>query len=222
MQHRKLPNVRMDPIAAAVFLCLLFAERTKTVFALALAVSVHEAGHLLAARILKIRVEKIQFGLLGARIGIVGLQSYKNEALLAAAGPAASFLCAALTFPLSPSGFFGQVCALSLILGFLNLLPVQTFDGGRGADCLLSARIGADLAERILRWVSFAFLLLLWLFSVYLLLRAGSGISWLGFSASLLCRFFDQNRSVFGSSDSAVFKGKTRKTEKSRAKQKKL
>lgn len=197
MRRIPLPKLRIDPIAAVVFLGLLFTERTETVCALGLSVAAHEAGHLLAARALGIRVEKIKFGLLGARIGVSGLQSYKKEGLLAAAGPAASFLCAAAAFPFSKVGFFGQVCALSLILGGLNLLPIQTFDGGRLADCLLSSKLGAVRAERVLRAVSFAFLTLLWCFSVYLLLRAGSGISWLGFSAGLLLRFFEGNGSIF-------------------------
>ncbi|MBE6529102.1 MAG: hypothetical protein E7680_00650 [Ruminococcaceae bacterium] len=197
MRRIRRPKLQVHPIAFAVLFGFLFTERLDLICALISAVSIHEAGHLLAAWILKIRVEKIEFGLLGARIGIVGLQSYRDEGLLAAAGPAASFLCAALTFPFSAVGFFSQISALSLILGILNLLPIQTFDGGRIADCLLSAKIGAASAALILRWVSFGFLMLLWLFSVYLLLRAGSGISWLGFSASLLSRFFEQNKSTF-------------------------
>lgn len=194
MKKRRFPALRIDPVAAVVFPGLFFTERADSVFALLFAVAAHEAGHLFAARLLKIRVETVKFGLLGARIGVAGLLSYQSEALLAAAGPAASFLCAVLTFPLSQIGFFGQVCALSLILGFLNLLPVQSFDGGRLADCLLSAKIGGARAARVLRAVSFAFLTLLWCFSVYLLLRAGSGISWLGFSASLLFCFFEENQ----------------------------
>ncbi len=197
MQCRKLPKVQIDPVAVAVFLGLLFTERPDSLCALAMAVAVHEGGHLLAARLLKIRVESVRFGLLGARIGISGLQSYQSEALLAAAGPAASFLCAALVFPLVAVGFFGQVFALSLILGMLNLLPIRTFDGGRVAHCLICVRRGEHFAARVLRWVSFAFLTLLWLFSVYLLLRAGSGISWLGFSVSLLARFFEENPKDF-------------------------
>ena len=194
MPGKKLPVLRVDPFAAVVFAGLLFTERTMTICALALAVAVHEAGHLLAARMLNIRVESLKFGLFGARIGIAGLPSYQKEGLLAAAGPAASFLCAALTFPAAKTGFFGQLCALSLILGVLNLLPIQSFDGGRLADCLLSAWLGSVRAGKILRRLSFAFLTLLWCFSVYLLLRAGSGISWLGFSAGLLFCFFDGNQ----------------------------
>ncbi len=188
MRHTRL---QIDPVALAVSIGLLLTERAGTVCALGLAVAVHEAGHLLAAKWMNIRVEKVAFGLLGARIGISGVQSYQKEALLAAAGPATSFLCAILLAPLFKMHFFAAACALSLILGCLNLLPVQTFDGGRVLHCLLAGRFGETVAGRWMRWISFGFLTLLWLFSVYLLLRAGSGISWLGFSATLLCHFFD-------------------------------
>ena len=193
MWRTRFPALRFDPVAVAVFSALLLTERLGTVCALASAVAAHEAGHLFAARLLQVRVKSVRFGLLGARIGVLGLLSYKSEALLAAAGPAASFLCAALTAPFLSVGFFGQTCAFSLILGALNLLPVQSFDGGRIAQSLVCARWGGAFAASVLRWISFAVLTLLWLFSVYLLLRAGSGISWLGFSASLLGRFFSAN-----------------------------
>ena len=183
--------LQIDPVALAVLAGLLLTERTETVCALGLAVAVHEVGHLLAARWMNIRVEKIALGLLGARIGISGVQSYQKEALLAAAGPAASFLCAVLAAPFFKMQFFASVCTLSLILGLLNLLPVQTFDGGRVLHCLLAGRFGETIAGRWMRWISFGFLTLLWLFSIYLLLRAGSGISWLGFSVTLLSSFFD-------------------------------
>ena len=190
-------RLRIDPIAAAVLLGLLVSEKLATVAALALAVAWHEAGHLSAARLLGIRVEEVEFGLLGARIRVSGILSYRAEGLLAAAGPAASFCGALLAAPFASTVFFGQVCALSLILGVLNLLPVRSFDGGRILYCLLAARGGEALFAPVLRCVSFAFLTLIWAFSVYLLLRAGSGVSWLGFSASLLFRFFEENRSAF-------------------------
>ena len=198
MPQKRFPALQIDPVAVAVLLALLFTERVETVCALCLAICAHEAGHLLAARLLKIRVEKLRFGLLGARIGVAGLQSYKQEALLAVAGPAASLVCAAVAFPLRSVGFFGSFCALSLILGGLNLLPVQTFDGGRIVSCLFALRFGEAFSMRVFRWLSFGFLTLLWCFSVYLLLRAGSGVSWLGFSATLLARFFEVDSGSFG------------------------
>ena len=192
MRRTRFSMLQIDPLAVAVLLGLLFTERIGTVCALALAVALHEAGHFAAARLLRVKVARFRFGLLGARIEVGGMLSYGREALLAAAGPAASFLGAgAAAFAMGRCGFLREFCAVSLLLGTLNLLPVRTFDGGRMAFCLLSRLRGEEIAESVLQKSSFCFLTLLWCLSVYFLLRAGSGISWLGFSVSLLLRFFD-------------------------------
>ena len=70
----------------------------------------------------------------------------------------------------------------------MNLLPVASLDGGRILSCLLSLTLGADAARRVLRLLSLFLLSLLWLLSVYALLRAGQFLSLFVFSFSLLVR----------------------------------
>ena len=218
--HWKFPRLRIDPVTIAVLCGLFLSERVPTVFALLLAAAVHEAGHLIAARALKIRVTCLRVGLLGARLETgSGLLSYGAEWKLAAAGPLASFLLAALAALLRGcSAFPEQLCAVSLLLGILNLLPIETFDGGRMAGCALAKRFGATVAAKLLRGCSFAVLFLLWCVSVYLLLRAGSGISWLGFSASLLEGFFHFSTDSPTSGFSELSGEKQRKSEQNRGK----
>ena len=55
-------------------------------------------------------------------------------------------------------------------------------------SCLLSLTLGADAARRVLRLLSLFLLTLLWLLSVYALLRAGQFLSLFVFSFSLLVR----------------------------------
>ena len=190
----KFPRLRIDPPAAVVLLCLLFAERATTGFSLLLAAAVHEAGHIAAARVLRVPLGELRVGLLGARIEARGLLSYGSEWLLAAAGPFASFLLAALTVPLRQIPFFAALCATSFLLGALNLLPVGTFDGGRMLFCPLARLFGTRTAGAVLKGCSFAVLFLLWCGAVYLLLRAGGGVSWLVFSVGLLGGAFSEKQ----------------------------
>ena len=220
----RFPRLRVDPIAGTVFLGLLLTDRSGLCFALLFAATVHEIGHLLAARVLGVSVSALRIGLLGARIEVRGdLLSYGSEWLLAAAGPFASFACACVTAPFrNVSDFAMRICAISLLLGALNLLPVDTFDGGRMTRCALAKLFGIGVSAAICRALSFGTLFLLWSASVYLLLRAGSGISWLGFSVSLFDRFFETAEMPVGSLSAKIFGEKQRKTEQNKGKMRKL
>lgn len=217
-------RVSADPITIAVYVGLFVTDRTGLCLVLLLAATVHEIGHLTAARIRNVPVSALRIELLGARIETGGgLLSYGSEWLLAAAGPVASFAGAAIAVPFrNGSEFAARFCAVSLLLGTLNLLPVGTFDGGRMAQCAFAKFFGASVSHRVCRALSFGTLFLLWSISVYLLLRVGSGISWLGFSVSLFNRFFEEKTSVFGNAFSENFGEKTRKTEQNRGKAGKL
>jgi vacuolar-type H+-ATPase subunit C/Vma6 len=70
-------------------------------------------------------------------------------------------------------------------------LPVGSFDGGRMTEALLAHTLGAKKAYFIVSLLTLSALLLLWLFSVYLLLRAGGGLSLFCFSVNLLSRFLE-------------------------------
>ena len=67
----KFPRLRIDPVSVAVLCGLFLSERVSTVLALLFAAAVHEAGHLIAARVLKIPLTCLRVGLLGARIETV-------------------------------------------------------------------------------------------------------------------------------------------------------
>jgi membrane-associated protease RseP (regulator of RpoE activity) len=186
-------RIRIAPTVGAILLAMLVFDRDGVLLFTLVAAFLHELGHIFAARMLKIPLRALHFGLIGARLEIASpMLSFGEEWLLAAAGPAVSLLSSALAAPLWGLTPYARVfsCA-SLVLGLLNLLPIRTFDGGRMTECLLHALLGERWVERVMRLLSLGFLLLLWLVAVYFLLRAGDGLSLLCFSMSLLLRFFD-------------------------------
>lgn len=171
----------------------LIGDRSGIGISTLLAALLHECGHILAARALKIPLRRLRIDLLGARLEVSGrLLSFVEEWLLAAAGPLTSLVCAALAFPLWDAlPISVPFSCASLLLGILNLLPIKSFDGGRMLEAFLLSFGREGCARQILKGSSFLFLFLLWAIAVYFLLRANDGLSLLCFSMSLLTRFFE-------------------------------
>ena len=186
-------RICMSPTVPIVFGLMLLTDRTGISLLTVAAALLHEGGHLLAARLLGIRLERMRLGFLGMRLDMgADILSYGQEWLLCAAGPLVSLLGAAVAAPLwgiwKSARFFS--CA-SLVLGLLNLLPIRSFDGGRMLECFLSLTLGTRASERVMTACSFLFLFLLWATAVYFLLRVGDGLSLFCFSLSLFFRFFE-------------------------------
>ena len=193
MNQRKLS---VQPTALVFFLWMLLSDRSGVGILTMLAASLHEGGHLLAARIMHIPLKRLRLELLGARLDVSGrMISYGEEWLLCAAGPLTSLFFAVLIAPLWSLSQYAVIfsCA-SFLLGILNLLPISTFDGGRMTECFLMSFCRIDQAQTIMRGCTFLLLLMLWGGAVYFLLRAADGLSLLCFSMSLIGRFFEKER----------------------------
>ncbi len=186
-------RIRVAPQVAILFLLMILSDRSGLCLVTVGAALLHECGHLVAARLLRIPISGLQMSFLGARLEVSGrMLSYGEEWLLCAAGPFASLFAAAIAAPLWQYTDVARAfsCA-SLVLGLLNLLPIQSFDGGRMLSCVLARVGGARVAERGGALCSFFFLFLLWAVAVYFLLRVGDGLALFCFSLSLFLRFFE-------------------------------
>ena len=189
----KRKRLLIQPLALIYLLVMFFCDKSGLAAMSLLAAALHEVGHLAAARFLKIPIGCMRLDLLGARIDVKGrILSYGEEWLLCASGPLSS-----LAFSLVGSFFWSHgalaiafSCA-SLLLGLLNLLPIQTFDGGRMLECALLSFTTPQKTGSILRGCTFLFLWLLWAFSAYLMIKIADGISLFFFTITLLARFFE-------------------------------
>ncbi len=109
-------------------------------------VILHELGHALVARKLGVGISAIELHFFG---GVARLTSHpkspKDEAIIAAAGPAVSFVLAAVGYLLYATtglGGFALVGGVNLVIALFNLLPALPMDGGRIFRALLSLRVG--------------------------------------------------------------------------------
>lgn len=132
---------------------LLLAAPLRLVVWFGVACAIHELGHVAAVWALGGRIAS--FRLTG--VGLVlcprraRLFSYREECILALAGPAASLLLAL------GAGLWGRwlgtedaglLAAVSLALGLFNLLPAGPLDGGRVFQAAVARRAGPDAGER--------------------------------------------------------------------------
>ena len=200
-------------IGAVIMICAsLISERAEIIGIYFLAAFIHECGHLCAAKLLKIPIKEIRLDFSGVRICTdSGVTSYKNELLLAASGPLANIVCIGVSFLIlsqsevsftcimnysesflngadrSGVGAFGFFIVSSFLHAFVNLLPINTLDGGRILYCSAASIFNEKIAERIVEILSALFALLLWIVALYLLLKVASG---LGVFVFATCIFF--------------------------------
>lgn len=182
-------KIRITPGALLLLSAMLFTG--DVLFPATLLAAVwHECGHLLAARALGVRLRLLELDIPGARLFPAGaLPSYAAEGWLAVAGPAASFLLAALVFPLQ-GGFFTALWAATLSLGLFNLLPISGFDGGRMLGALFTPLFGERIGTTAVRAASYLSVFFLFSLSATLLLRYGENLSLAILCASLFARIF--------------------------------
>lgn len=149
-----------------------------------MAVFTHELGHLAVAFICGAKIKSMTFDVFGARIALSGeLLSYNKEIAIAAAGPGVNFILGGILFEVFPN--FSQ---FSFLLGFLNLMPIITFDGYRILYSFASLHISPERIDRCMRFISVCAVITIWFFSVYMLLRYKASFSLFLLSFAMLVR----------------------------------
>lgn len=111
-------------------------------------VLLHEAGHLLAIRLLGTSVRSVSLHAGGAVIE-TDMLTYSRELAAAIAGPCASIFAWAVFLCVNRDLSF-----ISLLLGLVNLIPVYPMDGGRILRCMLHLLLPAHRAAAVLNIVT--------------------------------------------------------------------
>ena len=186
-------HVRVTPGALLLLLVLLFSGSPFFVAAV-VAAAWHECGHLLVAALLGIKLRLLELDFCGARLyPRTQIPSYRQEAQLALAGPAASLALGLFLHPFR--GIFVEALQMAtLSLAVFNLLPIGGFDGGRAFFALLAQLLEERLARRVTELCTYLSLLLLFALSSCVLLRFGQNPALVVFCASLFAEQFLQGR----------------------------
>ncbi|MHB1151207.1 MAG: metalloprotease [Eubacteriales bacterium] len=163
-----MPDIKIK-FSTVVFAALfLFMDASEFAVSVLAAAAVHEAGHLTAMYICGIHPKSITVYPFGVDITAGhSLSSYRADIFVAAAGCAVNLLLTVIFFAVLPT--FALCCA---VLAVLNLLPIKSLDGGRIVECVLLMHKDEEQTARIVYTVSFISIVILWIFSVYILLFA--------------------------------------------------
>lgn len=114
---------------------------------------IHELGHCLALRCLRVPLGRLRLGVLGAVLEADrGHLSYGGELFCVLAGPGANLLCA-LLLAAAGQGRWDVATGANLVLCMFNLLPLRPLDGGRALHLAVSWLAGPAVGEFIARWM---------------------------------------------------------------------
>lgn len=188
--------LRIGVLPALILILMLIFQPSEIVLTSLGAAVIHELGHMIAAALLGIPLRSLEVGMFGASLKMRGaLISYPKEFLLCAAGPAMNFLSAIVIVILSERrGYYTETgewfASVSLMLGVLNMMPAEGFDGGRMLSVVISSIFGPRVSSKLLSLSTFLSILTLWMLSVYLLIRFGTSLSLFVFTLSLFYRLF--------------------------------
>ena len=154
-----------------------------------LAALLHESGHLLACRLLRVPIRFFRPTATGAVIGYdPSTLSYQGEIWIAAAGPLANLAGFLSCFPGECSrgrALFGVAC---LSLAVFNILPIRHLDGGVILRDLLFYLLGPVRGEKIGEKISRVCTVCLWTCAVAVQIRCGGNLSLLFISVCLLTK----------------------------------
>lgn len=144
----------------AVMTCVLLFDTNGGIILCFLSSLIHEAGHTAAMLMLKSPPQKIRLCMFGIEICDCkrSMRMKKHDLIITLAGVTVNFLVALLVFLINISvgsktlfDFF----AINLTIGFFNLMPVATLDGGQALFIILTNKIKADKASHIIDVLTF-------------------------------------------------------------------
>ncbi len=180
MNEITIGKVKIHPAFFITIFAFVFAENSIFSLCVLFCAAFHELGHMIAIKLLGERIAFFELAPFGAEIILGTVPSYKTEFFIALAGPAFSFLLAFAVFLLYlvfPCSVLLFICVSSLFLGFLNLVPVRSFDGGRCIRCILFSFFEYEKAERLSGISELLSLLILSAFSVWAVIFASYNLS---------------------------------------------
>lgn len=173
---------------------IFFLNGAEYVFLLLFAALIHECGHILTAKILRVPFVRIRGGIFGLWMKYdFSAKSYLSEMIVSCGGAVFNVSAAALTlFLCRPTGLLSVFFVFSnLSLAVFNLMPVSGFDGIGILHCLILTLTGDVLkADKACRAVSAFFSGAFFLLTVYIQMRAGAGLSLTLLSVFLLYNCF--------------------------------
>ena len=184
-------KVELSFLFVAVTACSVLLDHTGCVIHTLLASFFHECGHLAAMGFLGGAAKKVAFGIFHIDIqdNRRVKRGYYQDIFILLAGPIVNLvLCLLLLigFGVFHQQIFLFAASTNLLIGFFNLLPVESLDGGQILYAVLCKRKSLEQAQKWVQIISFLVLLPIACLGFFILLRSKYNFSLLLASCYLM------------------------------------
>lgn len=173
--------IRLWAVLPVIFLALF--NPPEYIGAMLFCALLHEAGHLIAMKILGIQLERIDVMMLGAQIKTgKRLCAYSADAMVYCAGALANlagalfFYLAYLFYPMTEIMF---LIFANLFYAFFNMMPVRGLDGGGFLQSLLLIRFEPEKAWKVGERISIICILIMFFMSLWVISASKTNFSML-------------------------------------------
>lgn len=172
---RSLPKIKISlstPICLAAFTIIYGLKYISAILA---AVLFHEVGHIAVIYLFRGNIAEITIRPFGAVIKRADIKtSYFADAMISLAGPLVnifSFLTCLFTDTL------GSFAYASLVLAVINLIPAAPLDGYCTLRSILLCLFSPQTAKKVGQYISLAVLIIIWIFTVYMMIFSEFNLS---------------------------------------------
>ena len=145
----------------ALLLCALIMSNNRLFLLILLFAVLHEIVHLIFIYIFSVPPEAVALNLLGADIkrGSITALNINSEIIINASAPVFNIFTGVVFYLLSNhfinyQSILTEMSEVNLVLGFFNIIPFYTFDGGNVLKYILIKFFSERIAEQILTAVS--------------------------------------------------------------------
>ncbi len=206
--------VKIRALFFAVLGFLLFSSMGEGAIFGLLAAVLHELGHLGCMTLFGVPPREVRLNPFG--IDIVEQddsgRSYGKDSLIALAGPAINLLAWLTGWGIQQGlgADIGEWMLANLAIGLMNLMPVESLDGGQALYAALCIRWSEETSAKIVVAVSFVTLIPLATTGFFLLLQSHYNFSLLLISVYLIFLLLWKRGRYFTGQEPFAFKGQNR------------
>lgn len=173
-------RIRVHFLSVISLVAMFLAENGIYTVAVLFCAAFHEAGHIAAIKLLRGRVTEFAFLPFGAEIKAEMHAGYKEDMMVAIAGPAFNLMLCGISFAVfcffkHPLIVFVGIC--SFFLAVLNLIPIRSFDGAKILRSIAFSYMKYEKALKAVRFSELFSLIILSLLSVLAVLFCKGNIS---------------------------------------------
>lgn len=176
-------KIKIDFLFVAVLTFITVTDKTFLSLCAVALIFAHEMGHIISAKILKTPIYEINFG--PVNVDILKPQAYYSKSffqkmIIILSGFISNliiFIILSGIYIITKNKFLMLVALQSFIIGMINILPIESLDGGEAVGLILHKFFSYENAKKISNVLSLVFLVPATFFGIFLGIKSRHNIS---------------------------------------------